>query len=274
MLRKFLRPWVRAAGNQLRFPLREIGRSSYIDSHCRIAPGVVVGRDCHIFDACLEPGTRLGDEVIIGHRAKLARSKLGRGCLVEKEVELYDTTLGDSVSIQTKCVLNATQIGRLSYVARETYLNEVNIGSFVSVGPRSLLGTGTHPLDLVSTAPVFYSTRRQCGTSYARADHVVERLPITLGHDVWLGAHVFVGDGVTIADGAIVAAGSVVMKDVPPYAIVGGTPAKLIRPRFSAEIVARLLSLQWWHWDESRLRAAQPWFAQSDIVAFLRWAEA
>ena len=258
----------------MRFPLREIGPSSYIAPHCRIAAGVVVGRDCQIFDASLESGTRIGDEVIIGHRAQLARSKLGKGCLIEKAAELYDTTLGESVSIQTRCVLNATRISRLSSVARETYLNGVTIGSFASIGPRSLLGTGTHPLDLVSTAPVFCSTRRQYGTSHARADHDVERLPITLGHDVWLGAHVFVGDGVTIADGAIVAAGSVVMKDVPSYAIVGGTPAKLIRPRFSAEIVERLLKLQWWHWDEGRLRAAQPWFAQTDIAAFLRWAEA
>src|SRR5690606_3523018 len=97
---------------------------------------------------------------------------------------------------------------------------------------------------------------------------------ITLGNDVWLGAQVFVRDGVVIGDGAIVAAGAVVTADVPPYAIVGGVPAKVLRYRFPEDIIRRLLAVQWWHWDEPRLRGAQPWFVQSDIDAFLRHAEA
>jgi acetyltransferase-like isoleucine patch superfamily enzyme len=149
----------------------------------------------------------------------------------------------------------------------------VTIGSFASVGPRALLGCGDHPVDLPSTAPLFYSTRRQCGTTFAPADRVIERRAITLGHDTWLGAATFVRDGVAIGDGAIVAAGAVVAADVPPYAIVGGVPAKLIRFRFPADAIARLLTVQWWHWDEARLRAAQPWFGQPDITAFLRHAE-
>ena len=272
-LRQTFRPWVRAAGNRLRFPRARIGESSYLGRGCTLDAGVTLGRECRIFSAELGRETHLGDEVIVGHRARVGSSTLGRGCVVEAGAELHHCTLADRVAIQARSVLTSVRIGRFSYVAREAGLNDVTVGSFASVGPRTLLGCGDHPADLPSTAPVFYSTRRQCGATFAPADTVVERTPITVGHDTWLGAHVFVRDGVAIGDGAIVAAGAVVVADVPPYALVGGVPAKLIRYRFSADAISRLLVLQWWHWEEPRLRAAQPWFVQPDITAFLAHAE-
>jgi tetrahydrodipicolinate N-succinyltransferase len=93
-----------------------------------------------------------------------------------------------------------------------------------------------------------------------------------IGHDVWIGANAYVKDGVNIGNGAIVAAGSVVTRDVPPFAIVGGVPAKCIRLRFSEEQIDKLLELKWWDWTEADLRKAQAWFAQDDITAFLDWA--
>ena len=272
-LRQTLRPWVRAAGNRLRFPRARIGESSYVLPGCSVAPGVTLGRECRIFAAQLGRGTHVGDEVIIGHRSRLTDSTVGRGGVVEADVELHHATLAEYVSVQARSLLTAVRIGRYSYVAREAYLNDVAAGSFSSIGPQALLGCGDHPADLPSTAPVFYSTRRQCGATFAPADHAIERRPITLGHDTWLGARTFVRDGVTIGDGAIVAAGAVVVADVPPYAIVGGVPARLIRYRFPADVIQRLLAVQWWQWAEPRLRAAQPWFAQPDIAAFLRHAE-
>jgi serine acetyltransferase len=91
---------------------------------------------------------------------------------------------------------------------------------------------------------------------------------------VWLGAQVFINDGIHIADGAIVEPGSIVTSDVPPYAVVSGAPARIIRLRFSEAIIRRMLQLQWWHWDLSRVNAARPWFELKDPDAFLRWAEA
>jgi len=272
-LRQTLKPWLRNAGNRLRFPRARIGPSSYVDGRSEIDAGVTLGRECRIFHARLGGTTRLGDEVIVGPQTRIVNSSVGHHGRLERDVELYGSTLGDYVTLQEKIVLIDTTVGRYSGVARETYLNAVSIGSFASIGPRTLLGTGEHPVDLVSTAPVFYSTRRQCGTSFALTDHVAERKRITLGHDVWLGAQVFVRDGVTIGDGAVVAAGAVVTADVPPYAIIGGLPAKVIRFRFPEEVIARLLRLQWWHWEEPRLRALQPWFVQPDITAFLQRAE-
>lgn len=268
-LRQLCKPWLRAAGNRLRFPRARIGASSYLSRGCIVDAGVHVGRECRIFNARLGGTTQLGDDVIVGHGARVFSSTLGHGCIAESDSQLAHCSLADHVAIQTNSVLNDTQLGRFSYVGRDTFLSGVAAGSFASIGPRTLLGCGDHPADLISTAPAFYSTRRQCGATFAARDHAVERRTITLGHDVWLGAHVFVRDGVTVGNGAIVAAGAVVTQDVPPYAIVGGVPAKLIRFRFSETAIEKLLTLQWWHWDEPRLRAAQPRFAQTDIALFL-----
>lgn len=272
-LRQLCRPGLRAAGNRLRFPRSRIGASSYLSRGCRVTADSSLGRECRVFAAHLGADSHLGDAVVIGHGARVVSSTLGARCLIEDHSELYGCTLASDVAVQPRCTLSDVRIGRFSYVAREAWLSGVTIGAFASIGPRTLLGCGDHPSNLVSTAPVFFSTRRQCGATFATADASVERRTVALGHDVWLGAQVFVRDGVSIGNGAIVAAGAVVTIDVPPYAIVGGVPAKLIRYRFSADAIRRLQAVQWWHWDEPRLRSAQPWFAQPDIDAFLLHAE-
>jgi acetyltransferase-like isoleucine patch superfamily enzyme len=270
-------PWkalARRFRNLCRFPGVRIGPGSSVSVDSRVALGTVVGSNSHVFQSQLGVETVLGDDVIVGHRSHVARSSVGRACIIETDIEIFNSTLADFVGVQAKCLLNHTRVGRYSYIARETQLNDVSIGAFASIGPQTLIGCGDHPSNFVSTAPVFYSTRRQCGTSFATADGFVERKPVVIGNDVWLGARVFVRDGVTIGDGAIVAAGSIVTKDVAPYAIVGGVPAKLIRLRFSDDEVKQLLALQWWNWDEARLRAAQPFLGRPAIAEFLRWAKA
>jgi carbonic anhydrase/acetyltransferase-like protein (isoleucine patch superfamily) len=95
---------------------------------------------------------------------------------------------------------------------------------------------------------------------------------ILIGSDVWVTFGSYVLSGVTIGDGAVVATGSVVTKDVPPYAIVGGNPAKLIRLRHSEEQIAELLEIRWWDWPEEEIRKAVPYLASEDVDAFIEYA--
>lgn len=271
----FAKDVARALAVRIRHPDARLGRGTYVQSGVRLARHTVAGERCAILrGAEIQPGTELGTKVVVGAHSRIGRSKIGDHCTLEPEVEVYASTLAHHVSLQRGTSLTDTRIGRCTYIAREACLNLVSVGSFCSIGPGLLAGTGDHPSDFGSTSPVFYSTRRQCGMTFASNDAFTERQPILIGHDVWIGAHVFVRDGISIGNGAIVAAGAIVAHDVPPYAIVGGTPARVIRFRFSESVIARLLRIAWWNWPGSKLAAAQPLLASRDIEKFLAWAEA
>lgn len=152
------------------------------------------------------------------------------------------------------------QMGRCSYIGEQCSLNEAKIGRYCSISSFVRSYAGEHPLHHVSTSPVFYSTLRQCGITYAdrqrfdEASKCVEgRYSVVIGDDVWIGAGAAILGGVRIETGAVIAAGAVVTHDVPPYAIVGGVPAKAIGKRFDDALAARLLASRWWELPEDVL---------------------
>lgn len=266
---------LRAQWNRVRHWQADLGPGTYVQAGAKVAPGTIAGAHCAMLRGSeVRSRTRLGDHVVIGGGSRIGNSSTGDHCTLEPRVELFNARLGDHVTLQREaCVVDA-HVGRYTYVGRGTYLNLITVGSFSSIGPGTLAGLGEHPVDFGSTSPAFFSTRRQCGATFAPADAFPERRPIVIGHDVWIGARTFIRDGVTIGHGAIVAAGAVVTHDVSPYTIVGGTPAKLIRLRFDEPTIARLLALEWWTWPDDRLLAAQPYLASRNLCAFLDWAEA
>lgn len=162
--------------------------------------------------------------------------------------------------------LQNVKMGDYSYLSKNPQVSNTIIGKFCSIGPNFCCGLGIHPTNCVSTSPMFYSTDKQNGTTLCKRNKIEEHLTITIGNDVWIGANVTILDGVCINDGAVIGAGAVVTKDVPPYSIVVGIPAKVIKYRFDDATIERLIHRQWWN-NESELKAVEENFF--DIEAFL-----
>lgn len=168
-------------------------------------------------------------------------------------------------------VLADCELGRYTYVAGASIKNS-RVGAFCSIGPGVTIGgLGRHPTGWISTHPIFYSTKKQAGITFSDNDYFQELLPVNIGNDVWVGANAIVLDGVTVGDGAIVAAGAVVTRDVEPYSVVGGVPAKLIKKRFCNKDIENLLIIRWWEWPKELLRQHASNFRKNtptDLIGF------
>lgn len=160
-----------------------------------------------------------------------------------------DSRVGEKSHLFANCIVNHASIGNYTYIGRNSLIQNTNIGNYCSIAHEVICGLGRHPLDLFSTSPIFYRRNNPLYLQIVNKDiEFDEYLPINIGNDVWIGARAIIMDGVNIGNGAVIAAGAVVTKDVPPYAIVGGVPAKIIKYRSEQDFVDKQLK-EWWNYD-------------------------
>jgi phosphonate metabolism protein (transferase hexapeptide repeat family) len=182
-----------------------------------------------------------------------------------------DSHLGIWTEIGKRTVLVETDLGNYSYVMNDCHIIYAKIGKFCSIASHVRINPGNHPLQRVA---LHHFTYRSYMFGLGEDDEAFfdwrRSHQVTIGNDVWIGHGAILLPGVSVGTGAAVGAGAVVTRDVPPFAIVVGVPARLIRFRFPKEIQEALLRIGWWDWPHDKLRAALEDFRSLDAFSFVR----
>jgi phosphonate metabolism protein (transferase hexapeptide repeat family) len=190
---------------------------------------------------------------------------------VHPTAEVRASELGRYTEIGERCQVAETTFGDYSYAVRDCEIWCANVGKFANIASHVRINATNHP---VERATLHHFTYRS-GDYFPDAENDDEFFArrrariVTIGHDVWIGHGSTVLPGVTVGDGAVIGSGAVVTRDVAPYTIVGGVPAKLIRERFSAALGQRMQTLAWWDWSHSQLRSALDDFRDLSAEDFL-----
>jgi phosphonate metabolism protein (transferase hexapeptide repeat family) len=196
--------------------------------------------------------------------------------LVDPSAKLQDARLGAYCEVGARTILLDVEMGDYSYVVNDSQMTYTTIGKFCSIAAMTRINPGNHPMHRATQAHFTYRASAYFPGESDDAEFFEWRKShrVHIGHDVWIGHGAIVLPGRSIGTGAVIAGGAVVTKDVAPYTIVAGNPARPVRRRFPEAIEERLLRLAWWDWDHEALRLALPDFRKFEIEEFLDKHEA
>lgn len=182
--------------------------------------------------------------------------KLSEKPLIHESASVINSSVGRYTEIDEGCIVNECDIGDYSYLTRQTEAWCATIGKFSNIASHVRINATNHPMWRATqhhftyrASDYFEDAENEQDFFDWRRDHRIH-----IGHDTWIGHGAIILPGVTIGNGAVLGSGSVVTKDVPAYAIVAGSPAKLIRMRFDDSLVTKLHDIAWWDWSHSVLR--------------------
>lgn len=191
--------------------------------------------------------------------------------LVDPTASVRESRLGAYTEVGARTALLEVELGDYSYVVNDSDIAYATIGRFCSIAAMTRINPGNHPMVRASQSHFSYRASAYFPGEKDESEFFQWRRShlVTIGHDVWIGHGAIVLPGRNIGTGAVVAAGAVVTKGIPPYSIVAGNPARVIRHRFPNDIAERLQRLAWWDWSHDTLRSALPDFRKLTIEDFL-----
>ena len=187
----------------------------------------------------------------IGRLEKIKRI----GFIAIRKIFFRKIKFGKNVNVYPSCVIAGNcEIGDYSTINRNTFIRDTKIGKYVSIAPECVINPENHNIhDSISTYGLIYQFLGIKATEKYRLEHKNDK-QVVIGNDVWVGIRAIIMSGITIGDGAVIAANAVVTKDVPPYTIVGGVPAKLLKKRFNEAIIKKIEKIHWWNWEASKIK--------------------
>lgn len=180
---------------------------------------------------------------------------------------VIDSTIDPTAKVESGSTIVRSRFGRHSFCGYDCTIIDCQVGAFCSIAGNVAIGGSMHPMEFVSTSPVFLDHKDSVTAKFARFHYRSTRETI-IGNDVWIGQGAFVKSGVNVGHGCVIGMGSVVTRSVEPYSIVAGNPARLIRNRFEPRIAEALLRMKWWDLHDDELRRIGAMF--DDPVAMLR----
>lgn len=200
----------------------------------------------------------IGEQTDVYNNVRVVESTIGDHCSIGDNTSILKSRIEDHVIINRNCTLDRSEMGFASYINQNTILKNAIIGKFCCISWNvTIYGGSTHNYHVPSMYTSFH-WKKVFGNSVKNvSEELGGKRKTTVGNDVWIGNAAVLINGVTVGDGAIIGAGAVVTKDVPPYSIVAGVPAKVIKKRFSDDLISDLLDIRWWDWPEETIAAEE-----------------
>lgn len=174
-------------------------------------------------------------------------------CVKIRGAAIKNSIVHPDAKIEANTIFIDSILQRFSYIGYGSFVCNTEIGSFCSISDNVSIGGGTHPLTWVSTSPAFYLGKDSISKRMASLEFNTKDPRTKIGCDVWIGRGAYLKSGIQVGNGAIIGMGSVVTKDVPPFSIVAGNPAQIIRYRFDKKTITLLEKAKWWNLPETEL---------------------
>ena len=207
---------------------------------------------------------------ITGKHIKIYKNVMVKDSVLENDISVGDdsvvvrTTFESNVAINRRNYINDSIIGKYTYTGLNTIINFSSIGRFCSIARNVDIGGINHDYTHVTTMPYFRYAQMKAGGGKLVTALDTNTL-CEVGHDVWIAAGAQIVHDVNVGNGAVIAGGAVVTKDVPPYAIVAGVPAKIIGYRFADKYISALQDIQWWNWAPQKIEKYMEWIINAEM---------